>query len=200
MKKRISRCLISLILSVAMILGSLIPAAAVDASRYESAAAGIKSSDTADAYGKYRKCGKGYKLINKFRTKKKVWYWKKGSKKKKYFNTNKKNKLNKLKKDADLEKTAKERAKELASYYDHVRPNGKQWYTIYPKKFSIKGENIAYGYDTIAEVEEAWEEEGEKYSGQGHRRNILNKKFTKVGIACYQGKDGIKYWVQSFGG
>ena len=47
-----------------------------------------------------------YKSINKFRTKKKVWEWKQGSKKKKYYNTKASNKLKPLKRDADLEKTS----------------------------------------------------------------------------------------------
>lgn len=46
---------------------------------------------------------------------------------------------------------------------------------------------------------EDWAEEDYKYGGQGHRRNMLYKKFKKVGVACYE-VNGYKYWVQCFGG
>lgn len=151
------------------------------------------------AGGKYVKCKKMYKKINKFRRKKKQWEWKKGSKKKKYYNTKKSNKLGKLKRDKSLEKTAKKRAKELKKCFAHVRPNGKSCFTVYPKKFRYMGENIACGQETIDQVMEDWEEEDMKYSGQGHRRNLLNKHFKKVGVACFKYK-GYKFWVQCFGG
>lgn len=153
------------------------------------------------ASSKYVKCKKMYKKINKFRTKKKQWQWKKGSKKKQYFNTKKSNKLKKLKRDKALEKTAKKRAKELYKYFDHTRPNGKSCFTVYPKKFKWMGENIAYsGAEcSIDEIMEGWIEEDMKYGGQGHRRNMLNKHFKKVGVACFE-KGGVRYWVQCFGG
>lgn len=151
------------------------------------------------ASSKHVKCKKMYKKINKFRTKKKQWQWKKGSKKKQYFNTKKSNKLKKLKRDKALEKTAKKRAKEISKYFDHTRPNGKSCFTAYPKKFKTMGENIACGQETVDQVMEDWAEEDCKYGGQGHRRNMLYKKFKKVGVACYE-VNGYKYWVQCFGG
>ena len=151
-------------------------------------------------YTGYVSCKDAYKELNKFRTKKKVWQWKKGSKSKKYFNTKKSNTLKKLKRDKSLEKTAKKRAKEISKYFAHERPNGKSCFTAYPKKkFKYLGENIACGYVTSKSVTNAWIEEDEKYSGQGHRRNMLYKNFKKVGIACYA-KNGYLYWVQCFGG
>ena len=72
-------------------------------------------------------------------------------------------------------------------------------YTAYSKKFKTKGENIACGQETVDQVMEDWAEEDYKYGGQGHRRNMLYKKFKKVGVACYE-VNGYKYWVQCFGG
>ena len=147
----------------------------------------------------YRSAKAAYKELNKFRTTKKVWQWKSNNKSKKYFNTNSKNKLKKLKRRADLEKTAKKRAKEIVKCFDHTRPNGKSCYSIYPKRYKVMGENIACGDRLTAQkVTETWKEDNYKYSGQGHRRNMLYKNFSYVGIACYE-VDGYRYWVQCFG-
>ena len=140
-----------------------------------------------------------YTELNKFRTKKKVWQWNKDNKTKKYFNTNSKNTLKKLKKDTDLEKTAKIRAKEIAKKFSHTRPNGESCFTVYPSKYTYRGENIAAGQDTAIEVTKDWMETDCDYSGQGHRRAMLNNKYTHVGIACFE-INGCRYWVQAFGG
>ena len=62
----------------------------------------------------------------------------------------------------------------------------------------VKGENIAAGYMSAAEVFNGWKEENESYAGQGHRRNMLSSNFKAVGIGhvVYQ---GCHYWVQEFG-
>ena len=60
------------------------------------------------------------------------------------------------------------------------------------------GENIAYGYPSAKAVTEGWKETNENYSGQGHRRNMLNPAFNAVGIAGYV-HNGTIYWVQAFG-
>lgn len=48
-------------------------------------------------------------------------------------------------------------------------------------------ENIASGQRTVAEVVQSW------YNSAGHRLNMLNKKYTKIGV----GKSG-QYWTQQF--
>jgi hypothetical protein len=45
---------------------------------------------------------------------------------------------------------------------------------------------------------EGLKETKEDYNGQGHRRNMLDKGFTAVGIAHFKYK-GWDYWVQEFG-
>lgn len=141
--------------------------------------------------------GNAYTLLNKFRTSKSVWQWNSNNKTKKYFNTNSKNKLKALKRDPALEKTAQLRAKEIATKFSHTRPNGKSCFTAYPS-YSRKGENIARGYKSAYYATEAWKETNCKYSGQGHRRAMLNKDFNVVGIGCYK-KDNMLFWVQCFG-
>lgn len=106
-------------------------------------------------------------------------------------------KLKALKRDANLEKIAKIRAEEMAKSgkFSHTRPNGKSGLTLI-KGNKAKGENIAKGQTTCAQVTKAW------YNSKGHRDNMLagnkaSKKFTKVGIACYE-YNGVTYWAQVF--
>ena len=141
----------------------------------------------------------GYKGLNKFRTTKKVWQWNANNKSRRYFNTKKSNKLKALKRDAKLEKVAKVRAKEIAKNFSHTRPNGKSCFTAYPK-YRCVGENICYssGNLSAAKAMEMFKETKYKYSGQGHRRNMLDKDYNVVGIACYR-YNGKTYWVQCFG-
>ena len=141
--------------------------------------------------------GKGYSLLNDFRTEKGVSYWYEGNHEKRVFNTNERNTLSPLLYDEKLEQTAKIRARELAENYDHTRPDGSSCFTAYPN-YSALGENIARGQDSIDEVTEDWKESNCVYEGQGHRRNMLDPGFNRVGIAGYTYKGRI-YWVQSFG-
>ncbi len=57
--------------------------------------------------------------------------------------------------------------------------------------YSYAGENIAKGQKTPQDVVNAW------MNSQGHRENILNSKFTKIGIGYYI-KNGTVYWTQMF--
>lgn len=56
------------------------------------------------------------------------------------------------------------------------------------------GENIAYTYSGSAdEVMKLW------MNSSGHKANILNGGFTKIGIGVYKSGDRY-YWVQIFVG
>ncbi len=105
--------------------------------------------------------------------------------------------LKELKYDYDLESTAMLRALEIAVHFSHTRPNGKQWSTAHSGRYTM-GENIAYGYGSAKAVFEAFREDDEDYAGQGHRRNMLQKKFTRVGFGCVKVGNTI-YWAQEFG-
>ena len=112
-----------------------------------------------------------------------------------YTQLNKYRKANKrkaLKRDAKLEKIALQRAKEMAETgkFSHTRPNGKSGLTLIKGK-KAKGENIAMGQTTCAQVSRDW------YNSTGHRKNMLRKNFKKVGIAGYTYK-GRTYWAQVF--
>ncbi len=146
-----------------------------------------------------------YKVLNKFRTtKSNQWYWNSSNTKKiKTYG------LKALKRSAALENVAKKRAKEQwimgfeRKDYTHTRPNGTSWFTIYPANLSHMGENLTWGNLTYKEVitdpVRGWAETSFYYGGQPHRRSMLSKQFTKVGIACYK-KDGKMCWAMCLGG
>ena len=144
-------------------------------------------------------------LVNKIRTKKNVWYWNSDDSSKTVFNTSSGNQLGKLKYDYELEKVAMERARETALYWSHTRPNGQHFSTLTINGVSAEGENIACrnGYHPpLMQAEAAfrvWEEESSSYSGQGHRRTMLNPSYTTVACGCYVTETGETYWVAVFG-
>ncbi len=53
--------------------------------------------------------------------------------------------------------------------------------------YTTAGENIAHGQTSAASVVKSW------MNSPGHRRNILNPKYSKVGNARFD-----NYWVQDF--
>ena len=94
----------------------------------------------------------------------------------------------------ELCKVANIRAKEIVKSFSHTRPNGTSCFTVLKENgitYRTAGENIAYGQKTATIVMNAW------MNSAGHRANILNKNFGKIGISCYE-YGGRKYWVQIF--
>lgn len=64
------------------------------------------------------------------------------------------------------------------------------------KKFGLDyhsaGENIAKGQKTPTSVMRSW------MSSEGHRENILNTNFNKIGIGFVSDTTGVSYWTQLF--
>lgn len=96
--------------------------------------------------------------------------------------------------DVRLTLAAQRHAVDMATkkYFSHTSLNGTTWIqrikaTGYP---SPAGENIARGYSTATAVVTAW------MNSYGHRKNLLNCKFKRVGVG-YAGPG--HYWVQDFG-
>ena len=137
-----------------------------------------------------------FDMINEMRTDSfDAWCWNADNETKTRYDN-----LNELAYDYDLERIATKRAAELALLFDHERPNGERCFSIYEEEgiaYRAAGENIAMGYRTAEAVNAAWREDGEPYSGQGHRRNMLNPKFNCVGIGHVY-LDGCHYWVEEF--
>ncbi len=105
-----------------------------------------------------------------------------------------KNGLNLLELDGSLIKSAQGHAEDMYnnSYFSHTSLDGRTLSDRifkYSREFNFMGENIAKGQNSPKSVIDSW------MSSQGHRENILNPNYKKIGIGYY--KD---YWVQNFGG
>ena len=139
------------------------------------------------------------KRINEFRTGSEAWAWNETDSEKVFYPG-----LGELVYDYELEKVAMQRAAELVASYSHTRPDGTIAFTAFGSEFdNYMGENIAFGwYGELSNEQQAftaWKEDGAPYSGQGHRRNMLNKDFTSIGIAQVV-YNGNTYWAQAFSG
>lgn len=104
--------------------------------------------------------------------------------------------LSALTADAGLNKAAKVRAKELPTLFSHTRPDGTSCFTVLDEqsvKYGAAAENIAAGYATPQAVVNGW------MNSSGHRANILNGKYTKLGVGVVFTDDGYGvYWAQVF--
>ncbi len=135
-------------------------------------------------------------MINELRTGSDAWYWNES-------NTQKVNVsgLKALTYDYYLEQIAMLRAAEIALRFAHMRPNGQMCYSAYPEEYLYYGvgENIAFGQRSAESANNDWREDNEDYSGQGHRRNMLEQDFAAVGIGCVYA-NGTYYWTEEFAG
>jgi uncharacterized protein YkwD len=99
-----------------------------------------------------------------------------------------------LKLSSKLSTAAQKHAKDMSKYdyFSHTSRNGTTW-SKRIKKTGYKypgGENIAMGFDTAVSVVQAW------LDSPGHRRNILDCNFKKIGVGF---APTGHYWVQDFG-
>ena len=99
--------------------------------------------------------------------------------------------LKPLQMDRTLLGNALTRALECSVYYSHRRANGKAWYTAITKDYICAGENIGFGYSDAKSITEAW------MTSPSHRKNIMDSRYTCVGISCVV-VDGVTYWAQEF--
>lgn len=97
--------------------------------------------------------------------------------------------------DKNIEAAALIRAKEIETSFSHTRPDGRSFSTVLTDNgitYRGSGENIAWGQRSPEEVMKGW------MNSDGHRANILNPKFTKIGVGYYQNAAGRNYWTQLF--
>ena len=96
----------------------------------------------------------------------------------------------------DLAASAYVRAVELPTKFSHTRPNGTKCFTAMPQRGHILGENLAGGQTSPQQVVQAW------MDSKTHRDNILNPKYTDLGVVYYYRADSKykHYWVQHFRG
>jgi len=100
-----------------------------------------------------------------------------------------------------LEKAAQMKADDMAAkgYFAHNTPEGFTpwyWFDKAGYKYIYAGENLAVNFQNSEDVETAW------MNSRGHFLNIMNPKFTEIGIATstgiYKGRQAI-FVVQMFG-
>jgi hypothetical protein len=100
-----------------------------------------------------------------------------------------------------LERAAQLKANDMLSrgYFSHVTPDGKTpwyWLNLVGYKYSAAGENLAINFVDSKDINDAW------MNSPSHRANILNNKFSEIGVAAakgvYQGRETI-FVVQFFG-
>ena len=98
--------------------------------------------------------------------------------------------------DSTLSALATLRAQEVSRVWGHSRPDGTSCFTILDENgvsYSICGENIAAGHTSVTDAVNSW------LNSTGHRANILNGAYTKMGIGLYTCEDEYGYyWVQIF--
>lgn len=109
--------------------------------------------------------------------------------------------LSELKVNALLEKAAQMKADDMATkgYFAHNTPEGfTPWYWLGKAgyEYIYAGENLAVNFEESSQVETAW------MNSRGHFLNIMNPKYTEIGIATstgmYKGRQAV-FVVQMFG-
>lgn len=95
----------------------------------------------------------------------------------------------------DITAAAQVRAVETVTLFSHTRPDGRHFATALKEagvSYRGAGENIAWGQKTPEQVMKGW------MNSAGHRANILNEKYTSIGIGYHQSATGVNYWSQLF--
>jgi len=106
-----------------------------------------------------------------------------------------------LARNSTLDKAAQMKANDMAtlSYFAHTSPSGLtpwHWFAKANYVFSYAGENLAIDFSESVDVKNAW------LDSPTHKANILNSKFTEIGIATAEGYYNghpTTYVVQMFG-
>jgi len=100
--------------------------------------------------------------------------------------------------DARLTTAAQAHTVDMAqkNYFSHTSLDGRTFAdriraTGFPA--SLIGENIAAGGTTAAQTVEMW------MNSAGHRANILNCSYTRIGVGYAEGGSYRYYWTQDFG-
>ena len=107
------------------------------------------------------------------------------------------NNLTPLTTNEKIQKAAETRAKEIATHYAHERPDKTSPFTVLNENsitYAIAGENIAAYQKNPVEVHNAW------MKSEAHKENILNGRFSELGIGVYIDNAGEVYWAETFVG
>ncbi|MBQ3122739.1 MAG: sporulation protein [Firmicutes bacterium] len=98
---------------------------------------------------------------------------------------------------SELSKVAQRKAEDMRDngYFSHTSPTYGtpfEMMTEFGISYRTAGENIAKGQRTPESVVDAW------MNSKGHRDNILNTSYQKIGIGYCTDASGNTYWVQMF--
>lgn len=89
---------------------------------------------------------------------------------------------------------------DYGNYFEHARKDGSSCFSVLGQcgitSFRTCGENIAAGQRSPSEVVESW------YNSPGHKANMLNAEFTRMGLGYSDSGNGEygTYWTQLFFG
>ncbi|WP_030753533.1 CAP domain-containing protein [Streptomyces sp. NRRL F-5135] len=101
-----------------------------------------------------------------------------------------------LRADSGLARLAQKFSDDMAArgFFDHTDPDGKTPWDRADKAGvkGLGGENIARGQSSADAVMESW------MNSDGHRANILNCDYTRLGVGVHYGPGG-PWWTQDFG-
>ncbi|MEU3188050.1 CAP domain-containing protein [Streptomyces sp. NPDC006923] len=101
-----------------------------------------------------------------------------------------------LRSDSGLDSLARDFSDEMAErgFFDHTDPDGRTpWDRADAAGIQgLGGENIARGQATAQAVMDSW------MNSEGHRANILNCDYTRLGVGVHTGSGG-PWWTQDFG-
>ena len=96
----------------------------------------------------------------------------------------------------ELSKVARVKSQDMANknYFSHNSPTYGDPFAMmrsFGIQYKTAGENIAKGYSGAESVVRGW------MNSSGHRANILNSSFGKIGVG-YVNVNGTTYWTQMF--
>lgn len=97
-------------------------------------------------------------------------------------------------KNSLLQSAAQKRAKELASKFSHVRPNGYKWTSAISMDYDFKraAENIGRDFATPQQVVDKW------MMMSSTKAKIISKYYNEIGVGVYLSDDGYLYWCAIF--
>lgn len=97
--------------------------------------------------------------------------------------------------DQKLSLAALVRAQEASVHFEHERPDGGAWESVFGEcgigGWEQIGENLAYGFSTPEALVDGW------MHSQGHKENIL-RDWDDVAIGIYIDADGVYWASQTF--
>lgn len=100
--------------------------------------------------------------------------------------------------DQNLSAVAAAHSKDMAqrNFFSHTNPDGQSPFDRMKANgisYKTAAENIAVGQPSPEQVVSSW------MNSEGHRKNILNGNFNKMGIGLYETQSGYRYyWTQCF--